>query len=162
MADIFVKLCSLLGVSRTTTTPYYPQSNGQVERVNQTLQNLLKCICTDTGRDWADASPWAAGAYHASVQESTGFSPNRMVFGREAALPLDTIFGKANEMPSCCTAYRQWLQTTLRYVHATARRHMGQKLRVQKRYFDRRVNRRQFAIGDSVLWLHPHSLAWTI
>jgi transposase InsO family protein len=33
-ADVFVELCSLLGVNRTTTMPYYPQSNG---RVNQTL-----------------------------------------------------------------------------------------------------------------------------
>jgi transposase InsO family protein len=41
--DVFVELCKLLGIARTTTTPYYPQSNGQVERVNQTLQNLLIC-----------------------------------------------------------------------------------------------------------------------
>jgi transposase InsO family protein len=43
-AEVFVELCKLLGIARTTTTPYYPQSNGQVVRVNQTLQNLAKAM----------------------------------------------------------------------------------------------------------------------
>jgi hypothetical protein len=30
------------------------------------------------------------------------------------------------------------------------------KLRVQKQYFDRRINKRDFDVGDSVLWLRPH------
>jgi hypothetical protein len=48
------------------------------------------------------------------------------------------------------------LQGTLRFVHATARRHLDSKLRGQKQYFDRRVNRREFSVGDQVLWLRPH------
>jgi hypothetical protein len=76
---------------------------------------------SNTGRDWADTSPWAAGAYRASMQESTGFSPNKMVFRREAALPLDNIFGRANEMQPCFSAYTQCLGTMLRYVHKVAR-----------------------------------------
>jgi transposase InsO family protein len=157
-AEVFLELCKLLGIRRTTTVPYYPKSNGQVERVNQTLKNLLKCICTDTGRDWADARPWAAAAYRASQQKSTRFTPNRMVFGREVALPLDTLYTPANEVPSCTSAYVQWLQGTLRYVHATARRYLDAKLRGQKQYFDSRVNRREFSIGDQVLWPHHTKL----
>jgi transposase InsO family protein len=34
---VFVKVCSMMGIDRTTTTPYFPQGNGPVERVNQTL-----------------------------------------------------------------------------------------------------------------------------
>jgi transposase InsO family protein len=34
MAEVFVELCKLLGITRTTTTPYYPQSNEQVELDN--------------------------------------------------------------------------------------------------------------------------------
>ena len=48
-AKVFQQVCALLGIQWTTTTPYYPRSNGMVERVNQTLQNLLKCICAETG-----------------------------------------------------------------------------------------------------------------
>jgi hypothetical protein len=97
------------------------------------------CICTDTGWDWADASPWQQ-------------APNRIVFGREAALPLDTIFGKANEMPSCCTVVANHLAIR---PHDCQTSH-GTKVTCTKRYFDRRVDERQFAISDSVLWLRPH------
>jgi hypothetical protein len=79
-----------------------------------------------------------------------------MVFGRETALPLDTLYARANEVPRCTAAYTQWLETSLRSVYDIARRHLDAKLHVQKRYFDRRINRRDFNIGNSVIWLRPH------
>jgi hypothetical protein len=59
-------------------------------------------------------------------------------------------------MRSCAAAYTQWLQSSLRFVHAAARRHLGDKLRTQKQYFDRRINKRTFEVGEQVLWLRPH------
>jgi hypothetical protein len=41
--DVFVEVCSILGIDRTTTTPYFSWSNSQVERVNQMLQSMLNC-----------------------------------------------------------------------------------------------------------------------
>ena len=87
-STMFKEMCDVLGIARTTTTPYHPQSNGQVERVNQTVQNMMKCICTETGKDWAEVAGLAASAYRAAQHESTGFTPNRMVLGRENATPL--------------------------------------------------------------------------
>jgi hypothetical protein len=60
--------------------------------------------------------------------------PNWMVFGREMALPLDTLYAKPNEITPCAAAYMQWLQSSLRFVHAAVRRHLGDKLRAQKQY----------------------------
>jgi hypothetical protein len=79
-----------------------------------------------------------------------------MVFGRETALPLDTLYEKPNEITPCAADYTQWLQSSLRFVHAAAGRHLGDKLRAQKQYFDRRINKRTFEVGELVLWLRPH------
>jgi hypothetical protein len=142
-----------VAIDRTTTTPYSPQSNEQVERVNQTLQNMLKCIFSDTGKDWEEAAQWAAAAYRACQQESTGQSLNKLTFGEEVAQPLDVVYGKSHEVTMCATEYAQWLLTTIAYVHAQARKHLNIKLKAQKIYYDRKLRERSFEVGEQVLWL---------
>ena len=145
----------MLQIGRTTTTPYHPQSNGQVERVNQTVQNMIKCICTDTGKDWAEVAGFAASAYRTAQHESTGFTPNKMVLGRENAVPLDILYGEALDSPGCHTEYTQWLADTLLYTYREARKHLDGKLKGQKNYYDRRIKSRVFEVGDEVIWLRP-------
>eukprot|EP00919_Chromeraceae_sp_WS-2016_P059660 GHVR01141751.1.p1 GENE.GHVR01141751.1~~GHVR01141751.1.p1 ORF type:complete len:257 (-),score=10.35 GHVR01141751.1:64-834(-) len=152
---MFKEVCEMLGTTRTTTTPYHPQSNGQVERANQTVQNMLKCICTETGKDWAEVAGFAASAYRSSQHESTGFSPNRMLFGRENVIPIDLIYGQPIKYPQCVTHYGAWLASTLLYTHQEAKTRLDDKLRSQKAYYDRRIKARRFEIGDLVVWLRP-------
>ena len=116
-SKLFKQVCSLLDMQRTTTTPYYPQSNGMVERVNQTLQNLLKCVCTEAGKNWTEMVPYALSAYRASRHNSTGYSPNKLVFGREASAPLDLEYGRPAEMTLCHKAYVQWMTGCMAYTH---------------------------------------------
>jgi transposase InsO family protein len=82
---VFVELCKLLGITRTMATPYYPQSNGQVERANQTIQALMKCVCNDTGRDWADVCNWVAAAF-SSGKYRTNAQPNGFREGKQHAV----------------------------------------------------------------------------
>ena len=91
---VFQGLCDLIGAAKTWTTPYHPQGDGQVERLNKSLVKILSKLISDHRRDWADFVPKfvpkAVLAYNTSVHESTGYTPYRLMFGREAILPLDT------------------------------------------------------------------------
>jgi transposase InsO family protein len=149
--DVFVEVYIILGIDRTTTTPYSPQSNSQVERVNQMPQNMLKCICLDTGRDWADVAQWTVSAYRARQQESTGQSPNKLMCGDEVAQPLDLVYGRDYNVVTCATEYVQWLQSNIAYVHAQAEKHLDAKLKAQKTYYDRKLRERSFEVGEKVL-----------
>ena len=42
-SDMFRAVCKLLGVTQTRTTPYHPVSNGQVERFNRSLLQMIRC-----------------------------------------------------------------------------------------------------------------------
>lgn len=86
---VFRGLCDLIEAAKTRTTPYHPQGDGQVERLNKSLVKILSKLVSDHRRDWADCVPKALLAYNTSVHESTGFTPYRLMFGREAILPLD-------------------------------------------------------------------------
>jgi hypothetical protein len=45
---LFAAMCDLLGVNKTRTVPYRPQSDGMIERFNRTLQNMLESLCRRT------------------------------------------------------------------------------------------------------------------
>ena len=84
---VFQGLCDLIGAAKTRTTPYHPQGDGQVERLNKSLVKILSKLISDHRRDWADFVPKAVLAYNTGAHESTGYTPYRLMFGREAILP---------------------------------------------------------------------------
>ena len=50
-SGLFQELCRLLGIEKTRTTPYHPQSDGLVERANRTFQNVLAAYVSDRQGD---------------------------------------------------------------------------------------------------------------
>ena len=54
---VFQEMCKLLGIHKTRTTAYRPQSDGLVERANQTLLNMLKAYVSDNQKDWDNCVP---------------------------------------------------------------------------------------------------------
>ena len=81
-------MCSLLGITKTRTTLYHPQSDGMVERFNRTLLNMLSTAVNKLGS--ADTN--ADLAYRTSAKETTKASPFSLVFGRSYQLMLSSIF----------------------------------------------------------------------
>ncbi|XDV23189.1 hypothetical protein PO909_027876 [Leuciscus waleckii] len=90
---VFQTMCELLGIEKTRTTPFRPQSDGQVERFNATLQKILVTTSERCHWDWDLMVPMAVMAYRATKHSSTGFTPNMMLFGRELTEPVDLVAG---------------------------------------------------------------------
>lgn len=74
MSRTLHQVYQLLGVKRVRTTPYHHQTDGLVERFNQTLKNMLKKFVSDSGKDWDKWLPYLLFAYREVPQASTGFS----------------------------------------------------------------------------------------
>jgi hypothetical protein len=107
-SEFFQELCKLLDIKKTQTTPYHPQSDGMVERFNRTCQQMLKVFINENRSDWDDHLAQLLMAYRSSAHESTGLSPNFMMFGEELGLPIDLIVGAPPRHDSryrCCTEY---------------------------------------------------------
>ncbi len=79
----------LMGIHKTTTTAYHPQTDGLVERYNRTLTDMLAKTVQKNGRDWDQKLPYVLFAYRASRQESTQESPFFLMYGRDPQLPTD-------------------------------------------------------------------------
>ena len=92
-SKLMKEVCELLGIKKTRTSPYHPQSDGMVERFNRTLEAMLSKYVSDNQRDWDVHLPLVMMAYRSSVHEATTFTPYFMMLGRETCLPVDIMLG---------------------------------------------------------------------
>ena len=98
--------------------------------------------------------PKAVLAYNTSVQESTGFTPHRLMFGREAILPLDALLrlettpsqGSARTYPDYVVEEKQQLEEMEQIV----RENLKRAQRSQKAYYDTKCHGQRFRVGDRV------------
>ncbi|BHF62433.1 hypothetical protein SprV_0200541500 [Sparganum proliferum] len=149
-------VCDLLQIHKTHTTPAHPEGNGQVERTNRTIINLLKAFAEDHNpHNWDVRLPYAMMAYRCTVHTSTGYAPFFMLTGRHFRLPSDSQL----PLPICDNyqpdAYVLELQETLRTTHNLARTHLESAYTRQKAYFDQHVSGAPYAPGDLVLRYRP-------
>ncbi|KAG6930496.1 hypothetical protein G0U57_003644, partial [Chelydra serpentina] len=79
------------GVRHSWASAYHPQSNGLVERFNGTLKMMLKTFMNQHPQDWDKYLPHLLFAYREVPQESTGFSPFELLYGRRVRGPLDLM-----------------------------------------------------------------------
>ena len=83
-----LELYRMLGVKAIRSTPNHPQTDGLVERFNQTLKQMLRKTIDEEGREWDKLIPYVLFAYREVPQSSTGFSPFELVYGRDVRGPL--------------------------------------------------------------------------
>ena len=69
---VMQELCLLCGAHKTRTTPYHPESDGLVERLNRTLLMMLAMFVGENKDDWDDLLPAVMMGHRSSVHESTG------------------------------------------------------------------------------------------
>ena len=152
-SKLIARICRLLNVDKTKTTPYRPSSDGLVERANRTVQTMLRAYVNANRDDWDDALPFVMMAYRSTEHESTGCSPNLLMYGREVETPLDVQYVPAPHVEApvtCHIEYSSWLVAVLRRAHEFARRALGKAAERQKRNYDHGVSSRQFKAGDWV------------
>ena len=90
-SKLLAELYRLLHVHPIRTSAYHPQTDGLVERFNQTLKAMLKKTATEEGKDWDKLLPYLLFAYREVPHASTGFSPFELLYGRDVRGPLDVL-----------------------------------------------------------------------
>ena len=83
------RLHQALGTTLKYSTAYHPQTDGQTERVNQILEDMLRACVLANGANWEDCLPYAEFSYNNSFQTSLKMSPYEALYGRKCRTPLN-------------------------------------------------------------------------
>eukprot|EP00253_Pinus_taeda_P017156 PITA_17156 len=153
---MMTELMTQLGLRHDSSTPYYPQANGQVEAVNKVLVTMLQHTIGMHKSNWHLMLFSTLWAYQTSEKDVTGFTPFQLVYELEATLSIEC------EIPSLKLFVELLPNTTLveefllylERLDETGRLASlaieAQKKRV-KNHFDHTIHPRSFVEGDLVL-----------
>lgn len=143
-----------LGTTLLMSTSNHPQTDGQTENSNKTLETILRSQVSFEQDDWDDHLTAAELAVNNSVNATTGFTPFYLNSGQEARMPLDSAISPLRSVISNATAEQtlsRWqaaLKQAVINVQAAQQRQAG--------YADQHRRDVTFKVSDKVLLSSKH------
>ena len=110
-------------------------------------------------RNWSEILPYVVSAYRSSINETTGFSPNRLTFGREIRTPIDLVYGRPPATTTTAdktySEYVDNLAEQMENAYKTVRENLQRSAERMKYAYDLRVRKAAFKEGDKVWQYSP-------
>ncbi|WVZ76279.1 hypothetical protein U9M48_024266 [Paspalum notatum var. saurae] len=139
-----------LGTNLIHSSAYHPQTSGQVERVNQILENKLRACALTYSTKWDECLPLAEFAYNNSYQKSLEMAPFEALYGRRCRTALN--WSEPGERVTFGPDLVTQAEEQVKFIHSNLKRAQSR----QKSYSDKRRRPLVFEKGDHVyLWVSP-------
>jgi Chromo (CHRromatin Organisation MOdifier) domain len=134
-----------LGIKRKLSTAFHPETDGQTERVNQSIEQYLRSFCNYDQNDWFELLPLAEYAYNNSMTTATGMSPFYANYGYN---PRTRWLQQAELKNPAAEMYVHWMEE----VHQHCKEQLEKTRDKMSKYFDpKRTPAPPFKIGDKVM-----------
>lgn len=154
-SDIIVHFCKIYDIQKSKTTAYHPEGNGQTERLNRTLHNLLRTLPPQKKKLWPDNLFDVTFVYNVSPNSSTGYSPFFLFFGRKPKIPVDFIVSStlSDSVSDSDVNYDEYIQEHRKSVSELfqhAKRNLERNASQRKDRFDAKMVDPPIDVGDEV------------
>ena len=141
-------LCYFLGIKQKLSTAFHPQTDGQTERQNSTMEAYLRAFINYEQNDLARLLPIAEFAYNNAKNASIGHTP----FQLNCGFHLRSSYKE--DVDSCSRSkIVDELATKLRDLMSVCRENPHHAQELQNRYHDKHANPRSYFSGEKV-WLN--------
>jgi hypothetical protein len=140
-------LMKLLNTSLSMSTANHPESDGQTERSNRVIEDMLRSIVSQQQDTWSTYLAHVEFAYNTSEQATTGFSPFFLNHGREAHTPFTVVVPSRTNVP----AVSEFVQG-IRDALSLCKNRIIAAQKKMKAYADKKRRPHPFSVGDKV-WL---------
>jgi hypothetical protein len=142
---------SQLGTKLKFSTAFHPQSDGQTERANRTLEEGLRHYVSTNQNDWDEFLPLLEFCVNNSQSSSSHHTPFYLNYGDHPRLPIDNIIPDSNVEEVQSTLDK--LRTTLE----SAKNHLLRSQQQQSKSANRKRRDFVFCVGEKV-WLSTKNI----
>ena len=155
LSKIVLEVCRIMRTNKLNTSSYHPQCNAIQERYNAVILDTISHYVNEFHNDWDQYITAIQFAYRTTPAEnSVGFSPFFLLYGREARLPLDvTLTSECDYAEHNLREHIHKLVSQLEVVRKISQRHAEQNQAKMKERFDERATEVPYQVGDSV-WIY--------
>ncbi len=156
-ASLMNELIKQVGATHLYSTPYHPETNGQIERYNSTMDAKIAILSNQRKTNWDDQLPFVTFNYNAAIHSSTKQIPFTMMYGRQPILPFD--HQDANVTLEYDPEHTHKLNDYMATLHEQAKHNISlNQQRYQERYNKNRLDP-TYNMNDLVLvkTLNPRS-----
>ncbi|KAL4035233.1 hypothetical protein IC575_003914 [Cucumis melo] len=151
LSHFWSEMFKLAGTKLNRSSSYHPQTDGQTEVVNKSVEAYLRCFCGEKPRDWSQWLHWAEYWYNTTYHGSIGITPFQAVYGR---LPPPLIQYEEMETPNS-TLDQQLRDRDV--VLGALKEHLRVTQERMKKFADLKRRDVEFQTGDFVfLKLRPY------
>jgi hypothetical protein len=114
---------------------------------------MLRTLQNEQKADWKSHIPSLVHAYNSTVNDTTGFSPFHLIFGREPKLPVDVLFGisRGIDENQCTTKYITKMREKLQTAYEQVQKATQTSKQRQKGNYDLKARASTLEVGDRVL-----------
>jgi len=149
-SDFWRYVFKRLGTKLHMSSGYHPQTDGQTERMNRTLEEMLRAFCgtPDMQGRWEHYIPLVEFQYNNGVQASTGYSPFFLNTGQHPHTPA-TLTAGADVVSMRVPSAETWLKA-MEEALAAAQAAMQRAQANQADYYNRTRRAVEYKVGDNV------------
>jgi hypothetical protein len=137
------------------TSGYHPQSNGLTEKANHTLANMISMYVSEDHKNWDDILPFVTFAYNSSVQETTGYSPYFLLYGKEPTTLLESLINYPEGEPRNYDEYIENLISLKEKTRKLVIENINQRASRMKAFYDAKHKDVKYKIGELVAMFIP-------
>ncbi|XP_064103297.1 uncharacterized protein LOC135213249 [Macrobrachium nipponense] len=157
-SKLFQDVMLAMRVHHSISTAYHPQSQGALEQFHQTLKEALTKYSHEHQKEWDEGLPFVLFAIRNTQQESLGYSPSELLYGRSVRGPLKVLYDvwlENQESGKDLHQYAVTLKKQLDEARVFAHQNLLKAQKSMKKRFDVKTVTREFKPGDQILMLNP-------
>ena len=90
-SNFWKEICRLMGTSLTMSSGFHPQTDGQTERANRSIEEMMRAYVGRKQNDWDERLGMMEYASNNAVHSSSGYTPFYLCYGRHPLSPIQLL-----------------------------------------------------------------------
>ena len=151
-SNLFVEHCRALGIEKTHTSPYYPQSNGLTERLFKTIKPMISAVMEERNiLDWSEVLPFVELGIRTTKQKTTKYSPYEVLFGHRPRIDFNYPESFTDTEYHSTEEYVNEMKRKIKIIHENIEQNAREQNEKDKERYDKNRWSTRLKIGQMVM-----------